>query len=226
MSNKTKTAEIVTKNVKAYRFMLGLDYKQFAERVHSTPERIREMEQGKDVLRDGIELLRISEGCNVQYSELFDDEGVESFSGKNAIFPDEVWEGIYRLLRAKFATQGELAHILGVHYSTPSQWYRGKSHPGPFTLQNILTILKLKSYDLQGMVKEPNKQEEPEFEKTEIPAVSYLTNVQVDSISPDTFESKVIRIMRLQKELPNLVKRLDAIQEELNTLRNELSELL
>lgn len=221
MSNKTKTAEIVTKNVKAYRFMLGLDYKQFAERVHSTPERIREMEQGKDVLRDGIELLRISEGCNIQYDDLFDEddgEGNESLTSKNARFPDEVWEGIYSLLRECYPNQTRLANVLGVHYSTPSQWYRRRAHPGPFTLQNILTLLKLKSYDLEGMVKEPNKPEEPEAEKTEDSA-----DVQV---APDTFEGKVIKIMRLQNELPQLVKRLDMVQQELNTLRNELSELL
>ena len=223
---------IVAKNVGAYRFMLGLDYNQFAVRTGLTPDRIRDLEAGKDTLANGIELLRIAEACNIQYTDLFENEKTKVVSARNARFPEEVWAGIYKLARTQFSSSAALARTVGVHSSTPNLWYKGKAHPQPFVFQNLITLLKLKACDLEAMVKKPAELEEslrsieaPKVTKVEPATVSaYITNENM--IDPDTFENKVIKIMKLQKELDHFVDRLDKINQAVYELRNELKELV
>jgi len=214
------TEEIVAKNVSAYRFMLGLDYEKFAERTHLTPERIREIEKGADVLGNGIELLRIAEACNIQYSELFEDADTGSTGlSKNAYFPDVVYKRIYKMIQKNYKSFTAFAKLIGVHFSTVSLWMNGKTHPTPIAFQNTLTVLKLKSYDLEAMVESTREKKKP-VEK----AVSVEPKKE-EVVVADDFESKVVKIMRLQKELPELIEQVNVLYGKIYTLKQKLLEL-
>ena len=214
------TEEIVAKNVSAYRFMLGLDYEKFAERTHLTPERIREIEKGADVLGNGIELLRIAEACNIQYSELFEDSDTGSTGlSKNAYFPDVVYKRIYKMIQKNYKSFTAFAKLIGVHFSTVSLWMNGKTHPTPIAFQNTLTVLKLKSYDLEAIVVSTREKKKP-VEKT----VSVEPKKE-EVVVADDFESKVVKIMRLQKELPKLIEQVNVLYGKIYTLREKLLEL-
>ena len=214
------TEEIVAKNVSAYRFMLGLDYEKFAVRTHLTPERIREIEKGANVLENGMELLRIAEACNIQYSELFEDAETGSTGlSKNAHFPEVVYKRIYKMIQKNYKSITAFAKLIGVHFSTVSLWIKGKTHPVPIAFQNILTVLKLKSYDLEAMVDSAKENKKP-IEN------AVVVEPEKEEVVADDFESKVVKIMRLQKELPELVDRLEKMQREIETLKNELSKLM
>ena len=214
------TEEIVAKNVSAYRFMLGLDYEKFAERTHLTPERIREIEKGADVLGNGIELLRIAEACNIQYSELFEDVDTGSTGlSKNAYFPDVVYKRIYKMIQKNYKSFTAFAKLIGVHFSTVSLWMNGKTHPTPIAFQNTLTVLKLKSYDLEAMVESTREKKKP-VEK----AVSVEPKKE-EVVVADDFESKVVKIMRLQKELPELIEQVNVLYGKIYTLKEKLLEL-
>ena len=239
------TSKIVAKNIGAYRFMLGLDYKQFAVRAGLTPERIRDMENGKDTLTNGVELLRIAEACNVQYTDLFEDEKTESVSARNARFPEDVWSGIFKLSKKQFKNATAFAKAIGVHPSTPGLWYKGVAHPNPFAFQNVITLLKLKSFDLEAMIKKPAPQAKPskpindiwELEKEEEPVTvtatlepattpAHKAPADEEYIDPATFESKVVKVIRFQKELPLFIAKLDEAELTIKTLRQQLAELL
>lgn len=210
----------MAKNVSAYRFMLGLDYEKFAERTHLTPERIREIEKGADVLGNGIELLRIAEACNIQYSELFEDADTGSTGlSKNAYFPDVVYKRIYKMIQKNYKSFTAFAKLIGVHFSTVSLWMKGKTHPTPIAFQNTLTVLKLKSYDLEAMVESTREKKKP-VEK----AVSVEPKKE-DVVVADDFESKVVKIMRLQKELPELIEQVNVLYGKIYTLKEKLLEL-
>ena len=215
---KLTTEEIVAKNVSAFRFMLGLDYQRFAERAHTTTERVKEIESGINVLDNGIELLRISEACGIQYSDLFEDADSGATGLKmNAKFPDAVYKNIFKMIR-KYPSNAAFARLISVHPSSIGIWLNGKSKPGPMAFQNILTVLKLKSYDLEAMVDSVKENNKP---------IENAVVVEPKQPEPaDDFESKVVKIMRLQKELPELVDRLEKMQREIETLKNELSKLM
>ena len=224
---KLTTEEIVAKNVSAYRFMLGLDYEKFAERTHLTPERIREIEKGADVLGNGIELLRIAEACNIQYSELFEDADTGSTGlSKNAYFPDVVYKRIYKMIQKNYKSFTAFAKLIGVHFSTVSLWMNGKTHPTPIAFQNTLTVLKLKSYDLEAMVESTREKKKP-VEKA-VPVEPKKEEVVADAVADavaDDFETKVVKIMRLQKELPELIEQVNVLYGKIYTLREKLLEL-
>ena len=223
---KLTTEEIVAKNVAAFRFMLGLDYERFAERAHLTPERVREIENGVNVLDNGIELLRISEACGIQYSELFEDADSGATGLKmNAKFPDAVYKNIFKMIR-KYPSNAAFARLISVHPSAIGIWLNGKAKPGPMAFQNILAILKLKSYDLEAMV-DSVKKEKPEIKVADVQG----TIEQAVSVAPkkeepaDDFESKVVKIMRLQKELPELIEQVNVLYGKIYTLKEKLLEL-
>ena len=224
MEKKSKvritSEEIVAKNVSAFRFMLGLDYEKFADRARLTPERIREIESGINVLENGIELLRIAEACNIQYSELFEDEesGATGLR-QNAKFPDVVYKRIYKMIQKNYKSLSAFAKLIGVHFSTVSLWINGKTHPVPTAFQNILTVLKLKSYDLEAMVENGKEKKKPV--ETDVVVESKKEEVVV----ADDFESKVVKIMRLQKELPELIEQVNVLYGKIYTLREKLLEL-
>ena len=229
-TSRISTEKIVAKNINAYRFMLGLDYEKFAERVRLTPDRIRDMESGKDTLANGIELLRIAEACNVSYADLFEDEKSGATSAKNAHFPNRVWQGIYQKAKMAFPSNTAFAKIISVHPSTPGLWYKGTAHPNPFAFQNIITILKLKAVDLEAMGKETVEQVEPvkivEEPATITATLEPATTAPENIINPDTFESKVVKVIRFQKDLPSFIAKLDKLESTIKALRQQLEELI
>lgn len=218
------TEEIVAKNVSAYRFMLGLDYKRFGERAGVAPERVQQIEKGIDVMANGIELLRIADACNVQYTDLFEDEETGSTGLKtNAMFPDIVYKNIYKMIE-NCPSRSEFARLIGVHYSTIWLWIKGKSKPGPMAFQNILTIFKLRPCDLEAMVSNEKKAESKSVESVQGQITQWVSKEPTEPT--DDFESKVVKIMRLQKQLPELVDRLEKMKLEIETLKDELSKLI
>lgn len=219
--SKPTAEEIVAKNVGAFRFLLGLDYERFAERAHMTAERVKEIESGINVLENGIELVRIAEACSIQYSELFEDadSGATGMS-QNAHFPDVVYKRIYKMIQKNYKSNAAFAKLIGVHSSSVGLWLNGKVRPRPMAFQNILTVLKLKSYDLEAMVDSAKENKKP------IENAVVVEPKKEEVVVADDFESKVVKIMRLQKELPELVDRLEKMQREIETLKNELYKLM
>ena len=123
--------QTISRHVKEYRYMLGLNQLQFAERCGLDVDRIRELEQGKGATRNAIELLRIAESCNVQYSDLFtrkDDTVVK----KNADLPEGVLSGIGELVKNKNISSKELANKMGVNRANISFWLNGVNALNPF----------------------------------------------------------------------------------------------
>ena len=213
------TEQIVSKNVSAFRFMLGLDFERFAERSHLTPKRVNEIEGGINVLDNGIELLRISEACGIQYSELFEDADSGATGLKmNAKFPDAVYKNIFKMIR-KYPSNAAFARLISVHPSAIGIWLNGKAKPGPMAFQNILAILKLKSYDLEAMVDSAIEKKKP------VETAVVIEPKKEEVVVADDFESKVVKIMRLQKELPELIEQVNVLYGKIYTLKEKLLEL-
>jgi transcriptional regulator with XRE-family HTH domain len=164
--------------------------------------------------------LRIAEACNIQYSELFEDADTGSTGlSKNAYFPDVVYKRIYKMIQKNYKSFTAFAKLIGVHFSTVSLWMNGKTHPTPIAFQNTLTVLKLKSYDLEAMVESTREKKKP-VEK----AVSVEPKKE-EVVVADDFESKVVKIMRLQKELPELIEQVNVLYGKIYTLKEKLLEL-
>jgi len=231
--------QTISRHVKEYRYMLGLNQLQFAERCGLGVDRIRELEQGKGATRNAIELLRIAESCNVQYSDLFtrkDDTVVK----KNADLPDGVLEGIKNAIDGGGISRKDLAKKMGVCHSNISFWLNGVNALNPFNFQNLITILNLNAAKLGAMVAKQTEErpmvEEPEPESEE--KIHPLPEPNPDFISgkaaedrakniqeEEAFESRMLKIMRLQKNLDDILGRLKLITVTAYELHKELEEL-
>jgi acetolactate synthase regulatory subunit len=123
------------------------------------------------------------------------------------------------MIQKNYKSNAAFAKLIGVHSSSVGLWLNGKVKPRPMAFQNILTVLKLKSYDLEAMVDSAKENKKP-IEN------AVVVESEKEEVVADDFESKVVKIMRLQKELPELVDRLEKMQREIETLKNELSKLM
>ena len=136
--------QTISRHVKEYRYMLGLNQLQFAERCGLDVDRIRELESGKGATRNAIELLRIAESCNVQYCDLFTRKD-DTIVKKNADLPDGVLVGIASFVKNKNISYRNLAKKMGVYSTNIYFWFNGKNALNPFNFQNLITILNLNS---------------------------------------------------------------------------------
>lgn len=215
---RENASKLVSKHVKEFRYMLGLSQAQFAMRVGIELERIKELETGKNVLNNGLELLQITNSCNVQYVDLFtrDDDSIVE---RNAKFGKSVYNGIAQEMKKRGLNPQKVADKLGIHRTAVDSWLNHATYPSPFNFQNLINLLNLDIYKLKSFSKEEAPEDEPEPQAV-VPAEPEKTEATEDS-----FEQRAIKVMRLQKELDTYVAQLDNIIASVTKLRDELASL-
>ena len=181
---RENASKLVSKHVKEFRYMLGLSQAQFAMRVGIELERIKELETGKNVLNNGLELLQITNSCNVQYVDLFtrDDDSIVE---RNAKFGKSVYNGIAQEMKKRGLNPQKVADKLGIHRTAVDSWLNHVTYPSPFNFQNLINLLNLDIYKLKSFSKEEAPEDEPEPqavvpaepEKTEDTYVAQLDNI-------------------------------------------------
>ena len=226
--------QTISRHVKEYRYMLGLNQLQFAERCGLDVDRIRELEQGKGATRNAIELLRIAECCNVQYSDLFtrtDDTIVK----KNADLPDGVLEGIKNIVDGGGISRKDLSKKMGVSNSNISFWLNGTNALNPFNFQNLITILNLNAAKLEAMAAKQTE-ERPMVEESKpepMEKIHPLPEPKPELIGEepktteitDPVDERIVKIMRLYMSIGRYITQLDEIIKTASKLRDELAKL-
>ena len=139
-------AQTISQRIKEKRHALGLTPLQFAERTGVCLVRIRELESGKRVLKNGVELLKIAESCNCPYSDLFTRKD-DTLIRLNACFPENFSDVVKKKIGEKGWNRKEVSRMLGVSESTLSIWLSGNYSPTVFAFQNIVNLLGIRSYD-------------------------------------------------------------------------------
>jgi len=231
--------QTISRHVKEYRYMLGLNQLQFAERCGLDVDRIRELEQGKGATRNAIELLRIAESCNVQYSDLFTRKD-DTIVKKNADLPDGVLEGIKNAIDGGGISRKDLAKKMGVCYSNISFWLNGVTAFNPFNFQNLITILNLNATKLEAMAAKQTEERpvveemasEPEKKIYPLPRPRpELIGEEPDKEEPkateitDPVDERIAKIMRLYMSIDRYLTQLDEIIKTASKLHDELAKL-
>jgi len=215
---RENASKLVSKHVKEFRYMLGLSQAQFAMRVGIELERIKELETGKNVLNNGLELLQITNSCNVQYVDLFtrDDDSIVE---RNAKFGKNVYNGIAQEMKKRGLNPQKVADKLGIHRTAVDSWLNHVTYPSPFNFQNLINLLNLDIYKLKSFSKEEAPEDEPE------PQTIVPVEPEKAEATEDSFEQRAIKVMRLQRELDTYVTKLDNIIASVTKLRDELASL-
>lgn len=219
-----KTAEIVANNIKVLRDILGLNHEQFAQRVQLPAERIKQMENAKGTLDNCIDILRIAQSCNVQYMDLFEDQnGKYEDSVANAYIGKHVMDVIEAKRYKLGYKKGELCEKVGAHSSLWSKWVSGEVNPSVLSFNNLIVVLGLHYYDFTNTIKDKAKEdvcidEEPEPD-VDVEIVTERT------VPADDFETRMLKVVRLQRKIDDYLEKLDEISNAINSLRNELASM-
>ena len=209
--NGSVSAMIVAENIMGLRKKLGLPVQVAAERCHLAQEELMKLETGVGVFDSAITLLKVAEGYNVDYQRLYESKGKTDLL--NAHVPADVYRGIRNLLKERSIKVREFCEMIGCHESAFYYWIGGHNNATVLMFSNIINLLQLKASDLEKMVR-GTKTPEPVKDKPEqVPEVV---------VQKDPFEDRVLKIMRLQKNIGEYVKRLETIVGEVNKLRDEL----
>lgn len=230
--------QTISRHVKEYRYMLGLNQLQFAERCGLDVDRIKALEQGKGATRNAIELLRIAESCNVQYCDLFTRKD-DTIVKKNADLPDGVLVGIANFVKNKNISYRDLAKKMGVHSTNIYFWFNGTNALNPFNFQNLITVLNLNAAKLEAMVAKQTEgpmveEPAPEPEKKVYPLPKprpELIGEEPDKEEPkateitDPVDERIVKIMRLYMSIDRYLTQLDEIIKTASKLRDELAKL-
>lgn len=248
-------SKIISKNVRKFKYLLGLDTETFASRCGLTPERVREMEDGKNVITNGIDLLRIAEGCNVRYEDLFDTEDEHvSWTGFNVDFPPTLFSRMEVWWNKKGKDRKFVSKAVGAGADMISRWVRDKGYPSPRVFSNLLALFNLRACDLEAMLKDDSlinvekkhigrpikvAKEEPkplpkprpellESEEScneELKKISDECKVEEEQPQPDEFETRMLKVMRLQKDIDSLMNQTKAIMSIAYDLYKALEKL-
>ena len=249
-------SKIISKNIRKFKYLLGLDTEQFATRCGLSVERTRELEDGKNVTSNGIDLLRIAEGCNVRYEDVFEAEGEKIVSsGFNVKFPPTLFRRIDNWCDRKEKTRKWVAEKIGVGKDRISQWVSDRGSPSPTVFSNLIALLNLRACDLEAMLKDeslnfvkphyggwpkkvikeeqkPLPEPKPELLKSkdsdrEEPALTRedIAKAPEETTQPDEFETRMLKVMRLQKDIDSLMNQAKAIMTIAYDLYKQLEKL-
>lgn len=250
-------SKVISKNIRNFRYMLGLSSTQFAERCGLAVERVMELEEGKNVAANGLELLRVAEGCNVRYEDLFDPEngsGTRS-PGFNVKFPATLFKRIENWWERKGKTRKWVATSIDGRTDTISKWTRDAATPSPKQFSNLVALFNLKAFDLENMLKDEslNKSNKhtggrprgkKELEPVEEPNKKTITGLdefyemqktmktaeeeerkQTENDFETAFETRMLKIMKLQRNLDDVLEKLKIIAVTACELHEELEKL-
>ena len=247
------TKATVAHNIAVLRDILGLTQEGFAERVQLPVERIRQMEGGPGALDNCVDLLRIAQSCNVQYVDLFETEAeTEGHTKCNAHVPKYVMDVIDAKRIKEGLTKRELCDKAGTHFTSWAKWMGGVCNPSPLSFNNIVAILGLKYYDFDAAKPRSAEPEQKQAQETvvegnlgwdlptpnpellkqkdsdrEEPALTRedIAKAPEETTQPDEFETRMLKVMRLQIRIDQYVADLDDIIGSITILRNELAKL-
>ena len=214
--NSGASAMIVAENIRNLRKKLGLTVKIAADRCHLAENELMKLESGAGVFDNAITLLKVAEGYNVDYQHLYDNSKGKS-EILNANVPVEVYRGIHRILKERSIKVHEFCEMVGCRDSAFYYWVKGNNNSTVLMFANMLNLLQLNSSDLEKMVKEFKPVQVVKPEPVEEPKT-----IAKPEEHKDAFEDRVLKIMRLQKNIGEYVKRLETIIGEVNQLREEL----
>ena len=108
---------------------------------------------------------------------------------------------------------------------------RADQNPAPLAFSNMVVALGLHYYDfVKTKVEKPAEQEEPEEASTETFVEGRLVQVlpeppTVSVVAKDDFETRMLKVMRLQQNIDVYLKQLGDIVIAVEKLRDELAEL-
>ena len=249
-------SKVISKNVRKFKYLLGLDTETFASRCGLTPERIRELEDGKNVTTNGLDLLRIAEGCNVRYEEVFetDDEKIPR-TGFNVKFPPTLFRRLDNWWEKNGKNRKWVAEKIGVGKDKISMWACDKGYPSPTIFSNLVALFNLRACDLEAMLEDeslnkvrphhggwpkkvtkeeqkPLPEPKPELLKSkdsdrEEPALTRedIAKAPEETTQPDEFETRMLKVMRLQKDIDSLMSQTKAIMTLAYDLYKQLEKL-
>lgn len=248
-------SKIISKNIRKFKYLLGLDTETFAARCGLTPERVRELEDGKDATTNAIDLLRVAEGCNVRYEAVFesDDEKIVR-AGFNVKFPPTLFRRLENWWIKKGKNRKWVAEKVGVGKEKLSQWTCDRGYPSPVVFSNLVALFNLRACDLEKMLEDeslnkvrphhggwPKKvtKEEPkplpkprpellESEEScneELKKISDECKAEEEQPQPDAFEIRMLKVMRLQKDIDSLMNQTKAIMSIAYDLYKALEKL-
>ena len=231
-------ANAIKSNLKKFRLKLGFNQENFALKVGLTKERIIELENGVDALRSCVEILEIAEKIGVGYADFFEKDN-EKHTRVNA----HVGVEVMRLIDERRIDNGiSVKDFCEVTGCKPTNYYRivrGDNDPAPFSFQNMLTLLNLSSLDLKR-VHVPEREEEqkplpepkPELVESEDSCKKELNNIAEklepkteEQPQPDEFETRMLKVMRLQKDIDSLMNQTKAIMSIAYDLYKALEKL-
>ena len=246
---------------------MGLDTETFAARCGLTPERVRELEDGKNATTSAIDLLRVAEGCSVRYEAVFESDNEKIVrAGFNVKFPPTLFRRLENWWIKKGKNRKWVAEKVGVGKEKLSQWTCDRGYPSPVIFSNLVALFNLRACDLEKMLedeslnkvrphhggwpKKVTKEEQkpvgtlvwredcnlpepkPELLKSkdsdrEEPALTRedIAKAPEETTQPDEFETRMLKVMRLQSRIDEYVADLDDIVKSITILRNELAKL-
>lgn len=249
-------SKLISKNIRKFKYLLGLDTETFAARCGLTPERVRELEDGKNVTTNGLDLLRIAEGCNVRYEEVFekDDEKIVRF-GFNVKFPPTLFRRLDNWWVKNGKNRKWVAEKIGVGKDKISVWTCDKGYPSPTIFSNLVALFNLRACDLEAMLEDeslnkvrphhggwpkkvtkeeqkPLPEPKPELLKSkdsdrEEPTLTRedIAKAPEETTQPDEFEIRMLKVMRLQKDIDSLMNQTKAIMSIAYDLYKALERL-
>lgn len=237
-ARKNKSSVLVGQNIVARRKTLGISQKIAAERCRIPYEKYIQLEKGIGVFESVIPILKVAEGLGITYEVLFENE--QNIRIHNACVPQAVWDGIEKLRVEKKLTVLDVAELVGCSKALYVQCKGGESNISPLRFNNILQIFQLKATDLEKMVTDAKQEEEqkplpepkPELVESkdsdrEEPALTRedIAKAPEETTQPDEFETRMLKVMRLQKDIDSLMNQTKAIMSIAYDLYKALEKL-
>ena len=232
-------ANAIKTNLRKFRLNLGFNQENFAKKVGFTKERIIELENGVDALRSCVELLEIAEKIGVGYADFF-----EMANGKHTRVNAHVGVEVMQFIDNRRIENGisikDFCEVTGCKTTNYYRIIRGDNDPAPFSFQNMVTLLNITASNLKRVhVPEQEKEEQkplpepkPELVESEDSCKKELNNIAEklepkteEQPQPDEFETRMLKVMRLQKDIDSLMNQTKAIMSIAYDLYKALEKL-
>lgn len=237
-SIKIGAANAIKANLRKFRLHIGFNQENFAKKVGFTKERIIELENGIDALRSCVELLEIAEKIGVGYADFF-----EMANGKHTRVNAHVGVEVMRFIDNRRIENGisikDFCDVTGCKATNYYRIIRGDNEPAPFSFQNMVTLLNITASNLKQVhVPEQEKEEQKPLPKPrpelleseescneELKKISDECKAEEEQPQPDAFETRMLKVMRLQKDIDSLMNQTKAIMSIAYDLYKALEKL-
>lgn len=154
----------VGENLRTYREAANIPTKIFAERIHLTNHELEKLENGKSETINNFPLLvKITEELNIRLEDLFEynNEYIRKYH-----FAKYFYEYFEQVIKERNIDKKFLCEKLEITPADFSSFKTGRKVIPVNTMQNLLVILKINSYDLKTCQDAYFKENPPKTKKT------------------------------------------------------------